>query len=319
MFQYRFWSILTNSSINLINSEKPICKWNCIRRPYWYINPITSLARKGPTNNDIPLKSSKVEAKIFNSVASIKYSLTYFNNEKVPLEWVCRFLADRYFAVTGMHITLDDKEIEAIIMEKEEAKEKYDDAVAAGDASAKINYDENIPEVIEFSIGAIQPGKKVKIDVSMVVKWDIIKHGYYYFIFPVNFIPKYNLNKTEKVIQSSSRGDWIPGKFSSEIVIESSSVISNLSVSHKGMKYLQSDDGKKVTINIEKSKDVFSKDIVISYSAEDIRTSSVVLHQSEKHPNEIAAHIFFIQESRMNMRIKKLRRKETMMQTRRKL
>lgn len=69
-----------------------------------------------------------------------------------------------------MHIKLDDKEIDAVIMEKEEAKIQYDDAVAAGHTAAKINYDENIPEVIELSIGAIQPDKKIKIDVFMVAK-----------------------------------------------------------------------------------------------------------------------------------------------------
>ena len=81
-----------------------------------------------------------------------------------------KFPADPYFCVTGMHIKLDDKEIDAVIMEKEEAKQQYDDAVAAGHTAAKINYDENIPEVIELNIGAIQPDKKVKIDVFMVAK-----------------------------------------------------------------------------------------------------------------------------------------------------
>ena len=159
--------LLPNSGINLLNSGRRICKWCCIRRPYWYINPIVSLVSNGLTDKEIPLKSSKVEARIINSVASIKYSQTYVNNEKVPLEWVYKFPADPYFTVTGMHITLDDKEIDAVIMEKEEAKEKYDDAVAAGDTAAKINYDENIPDVIELSIGAIQPDKKVKIEVWM--------------------------------------------------------------------------------------------------------------------------------------------------------
>ena len=286
--------LLPNSGINLLNSGRRICKWCCIRRPYWYINPIVSLVSNGLTDKEIPLKSSKVEARIFNSVASIKYSQTYVNNEKVPLEWVYKFPADPYFTVTGMHITLDDKEIDAVIMEKEEAKEKYDDAVAAGDTAAKINYDENIPDVIELSIGAIQPDKKVKIEVSMVAKCDVIKHGYYSFIFPINFIPKYNPTRADKISQPSSRGNWIPGKFSCNIIVESTSEISDLSVSHKGMKYVQSDDGKKVTITLEKAKDVFSKDIVISYSTEEIRAPSVVLHQSTKHPNEVAAHISFI-------------------------
>ena len=269
-------------------------KWLCIRRPFWYISPIISLVDKSMTNKEIPLKSSRVEAKIFNSVASIKYSQTYINNEKNPIEWVYKFPADPYFCVTGMHIKLDDKEIDAVIMEKEEAKQQYDDAVAAGHTAAKINYDENIPEVIELNIGAIQPDKKVKIDVFMVAKWDVIKHGFYSFIFPVNFIPKYQPAASGKISQPGSRGNTIPGKFSWSVTVECSSVISDLSVSHLGMKHIQSEDGKKVVVELAKSIDVFSKDIVVSYSTEQIRTPSIVLHQSDKYPNDVAAHISFI-------------------------
>lgn len=60
------------------------------------------------------------------------------------------------------------------------------------------------------------------------------------------------------------------------------------------MKHVQSDDGKTVTVELQKSIDVFSKDIVVSYSTEEIRKPTIVLHQSSKYPNDVAAHISFI-------------------------
>lgn len=160
---------LPQTPFNLLQGTR-VCKCMCIRRPYWYINPITQLVAN-ETNAKIPLKKSHVSAKIHNSIANITYSQTYENTEKDnPIECIYKFPCDPYFSVTGMHITLDDKEIDAVIMEKEEAKEQYDDAVAAGNTAAKINYDENIPDVIELAIGALQPEKTVTIDVHMVAK-----------------------------------------------------------------------------------------------------------------------------------------------------
>mmetsp|Transcript_15510 Transcript_15510/g.17982 ORF Transcript_15510/g.17982 Transcript_15510/m.17982 type:complete len:858 (-) Transcript_15510:20-2593(-) len=264
-----------------------------MRLPFWYINPIVSLiAPTAPTNKEIPLKSSNLEAKIQNSTVSIKYSQTFVNSEENPLECLYKFPADPYFSVTGMHITLEDREIDAVIMEKEEAKELYDDAVAAGHTAAKINYDENIPEIIELAIGAIQKGK-VKIDVYMVAKCDVIKHGFYSFIFPVNFIPRYDPTRTT-LDQPKVGGDRIPGNFSCSITVEASAAISDLSVSHKGMTFVQSEDGKQVTVKLEKAKDVLAKDIVVSYSTETIRQPSISLHACDKYQDEVAAHISFI-------------------------
>jgi Ca-activated chloride channel family protein len=54
-----------------------------------------------------------------------------------------------------MTITLGDKVIEAQLMEKEEAKEKYDDAVAIGKAVAIL---EEKKLFIELNIGNLMPG-----------------------------------------------------------------------------------------------------------------------------------------------------------------
>ena len=191
-----------------------------------------------------------------------------------------------------MHIKLDDKEIDAVILEKEEAKEKYDDAIAAGHTAAKINYDENIPDVIELAIGSLMPEKTVTIDVQMVAKCDVIMRGLYSFIFPVNFIPRYYPEGTHTKEPRAS-GDRIPGKFSSKITIDASNVISDLSASHM-MSITQSESGKRVVIKIDEDKDVIAKDIAVSYSTEQIREPTIVLHQSSKHPEEVAAHVSFI-------------------------
>ena len=204
---------LPNSN-HIMYSTTRALRRKCFHKPAWFINPVTELVDKANINKKIPLKSSHVEAHIHNSIANIKYSQTYTNtNKDNSIECIYKFPCDPYFSVTGMHIKLDDKEIDAVIMEKEEAKEKYDDAIAAGHTAAKINYDENIPDIIELAIGALMPEKTVTIDVHMVAKCDVIMYGYFSFIFPVNFIPRYYPEPSE-VVEPRASGDRIPGAFS---------------------------------------------------------------------------------------------------------
>ncbi|CAI2381443.1 unnamed protein product [Moneuplotes crassus] len=264
------------------------CQCYCIRRPNWYINNVGGLYA-GLTDKEIPLKSSHLDARVFNSTSTIKYSQIYTNSETAPLEVLYRFPIDAYFGVTGVHIKLGDKEIDATIMAKEEAKHKYDDAIAAGNTAAKINYDENIPEVLELAVGALQPGKSVKITVEMVAKCDITKHGFYSFVFPLNFIPRYSKPGSGK--GPKGRGAYIPGKFSASILVESSSKISDLMTSHKGMAQKITNSGKTVSLELAQSGAVKAADIVVSFATETIRKPQITLHASTKHPDEVVAHI----------------------------
>ena len=79
-------SPLPTTPYNLIGSNKK-CKCLCIRRPLWYINPVTELVDTNDTDNTIPLSSSCLDVYIHNSIAKIKYSQTYKNLEKdKPIE-----------------------------------------------------------------------------------------------------------------------------------------------------------------------------------------------------------------------------------------
>ena len=60
------------------------------------------------------------------------------------------------------------------------------------------------------------------------------------------------------------------------------------------MKHEQSEDGKQVKIVLDKSDKTNSKDIVVSFSTENIREPVVKVYKSDKHPEELAAHISFI-------------------------
>jgi hypothetical protein len=52
-----------------------------------------------------------------------------------------------------------------------------------------VDYDENIKNVINMDIGALQPGKTAEIEIKIFTKCEVYKHGFYTFTFPLQFLP----------------------------------------------------------------------------------------------------------------------------------
>jgi hypothetical protein len=65
-----------------------------------------------------------------------------------------------------MKVTVGDKTIEANIMEKEKAQDKYDNAIASGNQAALIK--ESKGEFLELQIGNIMPGQTATIEITIV-------------------------------------------------------------------------------------------------------------------------------------------------------
>jgi hypothetical protein len=61
-----------------------------------------------------------------------------------------------------------DKEVDAEIMEKEQAEKEYDDSVASGHTAANLNFDKKMPDVIVLNICQPQESQEVEITVKMV-------------------------------------------------------------------------------------------------------------------------------------------------------
>ena len=90
---------------------------------------------------------------IQNLIADIKFSQEFKNNHSSPVECVYEFPTDAEYAVARVRVTIDEKEIVTEIHEKEEAKQKYDDAIASGNTAVKVSYNEEVPDVLNLNIG----------------------------------------------------------------------------------------------------------------------------------------------------------------------
>jgi hypothetical protein len=62
---------------------------------------------------------------------------------------------------------IDDRVIEAIVKEKESAKEQYDDAIASGNTAVYAQRDSK-DQYITLTLGNLLPGQTARIDVQMM-------------------------------------------------------------------------------------------------------------------------------------------------------
>ena len=281
--------MLPCSPIKLISAEQ---KWNCmwIREPGWNIPSIVNLYNAEDQQKTIPLKNLKLNGNIVNSSATLNFVQTFTNNSEASVECIYKFPADYSFAVVGLSVQVGDKQIETEVMQKAEAEQKYDDAVAAGHTAVKLNYDEKLPDIIELNIGQLQSGATAEINVKMVWELEVIKHGFYSLIFPLDFFPRYG----SKPGIFGETGEYLPANFEANFIIRSSSEITNLDVSHEGIKFEQSDDNKEILLELANSPQVKAQDFVLSYSIEEIREPQVIITKMQKYSNQAAWHISFI-------------------------
>ena len=80
--------------------------------------------------------------------------------------------------------------IEAAIKEKEEAKEKYDDAIAAGNTAILAQKSEKKQNSITLMLGNLMPGQEAILNLSITEEVEIIGSAYCYNL-PGSLFPDY--------------------------------------------------------------------------------------------------------------------------------
>jgi Ca-activated chloride channel family protein len=144
---------------------------NFSRQKMRCISNIPNIAFLHPVEEDTKppvLMNLSLSGSIHNSAASLSYKQVFKNESDKSIECVYKFPSDRFFAVTALKVKVGDREIHTEIMEKKQAEEKYDDAVAAGHTAVKLNFDEKLPDVIELNIGHLLPGTTAEVTVDIV-------------------------------------------------------------------------------------------------------------------------------------------------------
>ena len=86
---------------------------------------------------------------------------------------------------------IGDKIIEANISEKDEAKHRYDDAIASGHSAVLADKSEQKKNAISLKLGNLLPGQDATLNLIMIEETEI-SCGAYCYSLPASFYPDYN-------------------------------------------------------------------------------------------------------------------------------
>ncbi len=146
------------------------------------------IGKDGKAAGLCPLKRTDVTADISGYVARVTVKQEFANTSSTPVEAVYTFPLPSDAAVDDMTMTIGTRIIKGQILKREDAREVYESARAAGKAAALL--DQERPNIFTQSVANIMPGERVLITISYV---NLLKYedGKYEFVFPMVVGPRF--------------------------------------------------------------------------------------------------------------------------------
>ncbi|XP_028649381.1 von Willebrand factor A domain-containing protein 5A-like [Erpetoichthys calabaricus] len=147
----------------------------------------------------VPLKSIAVEISISGFIADVSSTLSYENTESNPVEAVFVFPMEDGSSVYDFHAEIGGKRIEAVIKEKQEARDDYDDAISSGQEAFLLEESDESPDVFSLSVGSLPAGQTASVSLSYVTELPVQADDALRFCLPTVLCPRYTPQGTTSV------------------------------------------------------------------------------------------------------------------------
>ena len=146
------------------------------------------VGKDGRVTGFVPLKHTSIKTEISGFVARIEVMQEFENVLPDAVEAVYIFPLPHESAVDGMTMTVGQREIRAVIKERDEARKIFEQARNTGHTAALL--DQERPNIFTQSVTNIPPSGKVEIKLSVI---ELLKYeaGVYEFAFPLVVGPRY--------------------------------------------------------------------------------------------------------------------------------
>jgi Ca-activated chloride channel homolog len=174
------------------------------------LSPYFLVMSDNPDTDQLPLKSTSAQVDIAGVISSVKVTQVYKNEGKKPLEAIYVFPASTRAAVYDMKMTIGERTIQAIIKEKEQARQDYEKAKQEGKSASLL--EQQRPNVFQMNVANIMPGDEVKIEL-FYTELLIPEKGVYEFVYPTVVGPRYS-NKPEANVSQNDK--WVANPYTLE-------------------------------------------------------------------------------------------------------
>ena len=149
---------------------------------------LSALGKEGKPLGDCPLKHTDVKVTISAHLAYVTVTQQFANPFAEKIEAVYTFPLGADAAVGEMLMRVGDRIIEGQIKPREEARQIYEAAKAAGHVASLL--DQERPNIFTQSVANIEPGKEIDITIGYT---ETLKYrdGVYQFVFPMVVGPRF--------------------------------------------------------------------------------------------------------------------------------
>ena len=163
-----------------------------------------------PSVDRLPLKGTKVQTNINGIIAETYVTQTYANEGAHPVNATYVFPASTKVSVHGMTMEIGDQRITAVIKEKEEAGQEYEEAKSEGKSASLL--EEKRSNVFTMDVANIMPGDTVRIELHYTEMVES-SEGICQFVFPTVVGPRYaGLVNGEE----AEEGEWVESPYLEE-------------------------------------------------------------------------------------------------------
>ena len=227
----------------------------------------------------MPLKNITVAAKLTGYVVAMNSVFKYCNDEQSPVEVLFRFPVDESYAVVGLAATVGGRRIKAILKEKGEAKQDYDDALASGFTAAL--GEETTGDIFSIALGNLPPQSSAEIHLELVGVLPLNAEGGVHFTLPSVLKPRYTPAGSNDPLQQpgvfptlNTQRATAPAVYEITLDVSNPSSISEVTSPTHSLTTQRSRENIRVSLGEPKPLD---KDLVISVSHNDPHQPSVLI------------------------------------------
>jgi len=171
------------------------------------LSPYFFVKSEDPELDQLPLKSTSVEARISGVIADVCVTQTYENEGKRPIEAIYVFPASTRAAVYAVKMVIGERTILAEIRKREDARREYETAKTAGKSASLL--EQQRPNVFQMNVANILPGDLIRVELrytELLVPLDSV----YEFVYPTVVGPRY---AGQPGTESSTGENWIANPY----------------------------------------------------------------------------------------------------------
>jgi Ca-activated chloride channel family protein len=155
------------------------------------------------TGSLCPLEHTDVKAEIVGNVARVEVTQVFHNPHDRTIEAVYVFPLPNKAAVYDMEIVIADRTVRGVVLERDEARSRYETAKKQGHLAALL--DQERPNIFTQSLANIRPGDEVRVRIRYFETLQLESTSYE-FVFPMVVGPRFIAGEP---VRAGKRG-WSP-------------------------------------------------------------------------------------------------------------